>query len=53
VKLNPDRLRVKYVVEESGTEFDGEKGIISADMIKTWIPSPNSNALVLVCGPDR
>ncbi|KAJ3414144.1 hypothetical protein HDV05_007006 [Chytridiales sp. JEL 0842] len=53
-KANPSRLKVKYVVQQADAKkWPGEIGLISDKSLKNFIPSPDSDSLILVCGPER
>lgn len=45
-------FKVHYVVNKAtSANWTGGTGYVSVDMIKRYLPSPNTNSMVLVCGP--
>lgn len=45
-------FKVHYVVDKAtSANWNGGTGYVSVDMIKRYLPSPNTNSMVLVCGP--
>lgn len=49
---HPDRLTLRYVLEDPPPDWAQEKGRISADMVAKYMPAPGPQALVLICGPN-
>ncbi|KAM5354793.1 hypothetical protein ACJ41O_001439 [Fusarium nematophilum] len=51
-KAYPQRFRAIHVLSKPSKEWTGGKGHISKDLLKSILPSPNSeNIKVFVCGP--
>ena len=53
-KKNPDQLKVVYLLDNpSSPKWAGEKGFITADLIKKSLPAPSvgDKLRVYVCGP--
>jgi len=44
-------ISVTYVVDNPKGKWQGEKGLISEDLVKKKMPKPGPDSLVLVCGP--
>jgi cytochrome-b5 reductase len=48
----PQRFRAVYVLENPPESFNGEKGYITKDLLKTFLPEPKEeNIKIFVCGP--
>ena len=48
----PNRFRVFYVLDNAPDDWQGGKGFISKDLLKTVLPEPKEdNIKVFVCGP--
>lgn len=48
----PNRFRAFYVLDNPPKEWNGAKGYISKDLLKTVLPEPKSeNIKIFVCGP--
>ena len=48
---HPDQFSVNYVLNNPPDGWDGGVGFVSADMIQAWIPDPDTNTKLLLCGP--
>jgi cytochrome-b5 reductase len=42
---------VAYTLDKPAEEWKGEKGFVSTEMIKKYLPPPSPSTLVLICGP--
>jgi len=53
VRDHPDRLSVIHVMsnEPEGSDYKGEKGFITKELIKKHFDSPGSDTSIFVCGP--
>ncbi|KAI7866994.1 hypothetical protein BDF14DRAFT_1882106 [Spinellus fusiger] len=50
---NADRFKVVYVLDSPKKEWAGVKGYVTADLVKSSLPSPTTEkSIVFVCGPD-
>ena len=53
----PDRLRITHVLSDAPppaaaeSSWSGERGFITSELIRTHVPPPAENPLVMVCGP--
>eukprot|EP00993_Chasmostoma_nieuportense_P005143 NODE_5777_length_612_cov_19.276289_g5613_i0.p1 GENE.NODE_5777_length_612_cov_19.276289_g5613_i0~~NODE_5777_length_612_cov_19.276289_g5613_i0.p1 ORF type:complete len:145 (-),score=44.90 NODE_5777_length_612_cov_19.276289_g5613_i0:61-495(-) len=47
----PDQVEVTHVLSKPGPEWTGETGHITHDLIRKYMPSPESATKVWVCGP--
>jgi len=50
-KSHPDRFKVYYTLDKPPTNWNGGSGFVSKEMVSQQIPPPNSDVLVLFCGP--
>ncbi|CAJ0642237.1 4253_t:CDS:2, partial [Entrophospora sp. SA101] len=54
----PDRLKIYYTIDNppspgnSNDDWKWGVGFINEDMIKKFLPNPNEDIMILVCGPD-
>ena len=51
VKLHPDQIHIRYVLDSAPEGCDCEQGYITADMVKQHCPAPADDAMLLLCGP--
>jgi cytochrome-b5 reductase len=51
VKEHADRLTVHYVLNTPPAGWTGGSGFITADVIKSVLPAPADDVMVLRCGP--
>jgi predicted ferric reductase len=45
------RLRVVHVLNQAGADWPGEKGYLSADLLKKYIPQGLDDKTYYICGP--
>ncbi|XP_009890996.1 PREDICTED: NADH-cytochrome b5 reductase 2 [Charadrius vociferus] len=50
-KRHPDQFTLWYTLDRPPQDWKYSSGFVTADMIKTHLPSPGSETLVLMCGP--
>ncbi|NXT28436.1 NB5R2 reductase, partial [Syrrhaptes paradoxus] len=50
-KRHPDQFKLWYTLDRPPQDWKYSSGFINADMIKTHLPSPGSETLILMCGP--
>jgi cytochrome-b5 reductase len=48
----PEKFSVFYTLDQPSDHWTQGKGWINPDMIRNLLPPPESNPLILVCGPD-
>lgn len=51
VHLYPEQLKVTYCLDKPSEKWDGCSGYITKDMIQKYMPVPDENNLICVCGP--
>jgi len=44
-------FKVLYTLDNPPADWKGEKGFVSEQMVKTFVPPPSDDVLVFVCGP--
>lgn len=42
---------IAYTLDKPADDWKGEKGFVSTEMIKKYLPPPSPSTLVLICGP--
>ncbi|CAO3588721.1 unnamed protein product [Absidia cylindrospora] len=47
-----NQFRVTYCLSRPNNSWKGERGRITAEMIKKYLPEANTNTQVYICGPD-
>lgn len=45
------RFKVRYTLDFPPENWSQEKGFITTDMIKAWLPPPEVKPIILMCGP--
>uniref|UniRef100_A0A8C8APZ6 cytochrome-b5 reductase n=1 Tax=Otus sunia TaxID=257818 RepID=A0A8C8APZ6_9STRI len=50
-KRHPDQFTLWYTLDRPPQDWKYSSGFVTADMIKTHLPSPGSETLILMCGP--
>uniref|UniRef100_A0A8D0FT31 NADH-cytochrome b5 reductase n=1 Tax=Strix occidentalis caurina TaxID=311401 RepID=A0A8D0FT31_STROC len=50
-KRHPDQFTLWYTLDRPPQDWKYSSGFTTADMIKTHLPSPGSETLILMCGP--
>ncbi|XP_031469992.1 NADH-cytochrome b5 reductase 2 [Phasianus colchicus] len=50
-KRHPDQVTLWYTLDKPPQDWKYSSGFVTADMIKTHLPSPGSETLILMCGP--
>merc|ERR1711879_358149 len=52
-QAHSERLAVTHVLshEPEESKWEGERGFIGADLIKTNLPPPSEDTVIFVCGP--
>lgn len=48
---NNNNFKVNYVLEDPPTEWNGELGYVSKEIIQNFLPKPDEQVLIYVCGP--
>ena len=48
---HPDRFKIWYTLDRPGPNWQYSKGFITDDMIKSSLPPPGDDTVVLMCGP--
>ncbi|XP_028843610.1 NADH-cytochrome b5 reductase 2 [Denticeps clupeoides] len=51
LKNHPDKLKLWYTLDKPSQGWAYSKGFVDADMIKSHLPAPSSDVLVVMCGP--
>lgn len=51
-KHGPHRMKLHYVLGTAPPGWTGSVGRIDNEMIKTELPSPSEQGIILVCGPE-
>jgi len=46
-----ENFTVRHIVWKPSPQWRGLTGLVSADIIKRFVPAPNNDTLVMVCGP--
>lgn len=49
--LYPEKLQVRYCLDQPPASWKGYSGFITKDMIEEYLPQPDENHLIMVCGP--
>jgi len=44
-------FKVHYVVDKASPGWTGGTGYVNLDMVKQYLPAPNTNSVIFVCGP--
>lgn len=45
-------FKVHYVVDKpKSSTWNGGSGYINSDMVKSYLPGPNTNSMIFICGP--
>ncbi|ETS78917.1 hypothetical protein PFICI_08770 [Pestalotiopsis fici W106-1] len=47
----PDKFKIQYVLARPPSEWQGESGFVSKDMIEKYLPKADPDSKVLLCGP--
>ena len=50
-KQYPDRVKVHYVLSKPPSGWKGDEGFVSEEMLKNYLPKPDVDPMILVCGP--
>ncbi|PVU88383.1 hypothetical protein BB561_005887 [Smittium simulii] len=52
---HPNKLKIVYTLDNPPDNWSGQKGRISASMIKSSMPTPDldTSKLIIVCGPPK
>ncbi|NXY68062.1 NB5R2 reductase, partial [Glareola pratincola] len=50
-KRHPDQFTLWYTLDRPPQDWKYSSGFVTADMIKTHLPCPSSETLILMCGP--
>ena len=51
-QLRPNQIKITYTLDNPiSSEWKGEKGFITADMIKRGLPPPSASSMIFLCGP--
>ena len=50
-KEHPDQFKVYYVLEKPPHCWNGGVGYVSPQHVKSLLPPPSDDSLVMVCGP--
>merc|ERR1712130_309527 len=44
-------FKIHYVVDKASPGWTGGSGYMNIDMVKRYLPAPNTNSVIFVCGP--
>lgn len=50
-QAHPDRFKIWYTLDRPGETWKYSKGFITDEMIKSVLPPPNEDTVILMCGP--
>jgi len=50
-RLHPERFKLWYTVDRPPKEWNYSTGFIDEDMLKTHMPPPSEETVILMCGP--
>ncbi|KAG8438592.1 hypothetical protein GDO86_004960 [Hymenochirus boettgeri] len=48
---HPRRFKLWYTLDKAPENWDYSEGFVNEDMIKTFMPAPSNDVLILMCGP--
>lgn len=48
---HPERFRLHYTLDRPPDDWQFDSGFVTSQMLKTHMPPPSDDALVLICGP--
>jgi len=52
IQKKNSNIKVHYTVDKPNSSWKGIKGLVTEDMIKSYLPAPtNKDAMIFVCGP--
>ncbi|XP_041853105.1 NADH-cytochrome b5 reductase 2 [Melanotaenia boesemani] len=49
---HPDKVKLWYTLDKPPQDWSYSSGYVTYDMIKSHLPAPSSNVLIVLCGPS-
>ncbi|KAK2841835.1 hypothetical protein Q5P01_012035 [Channa striata] len=50
-KNHPDKVKLWYTLDKPPQDWSYSSGFVTSDMIKTHLPAPSTEVLIVLCGP--